>query len=37
MLDIDNTMTAETSEAVQKVSTDGKNYHECSLCVIVSI
>ena len=26
---------ASTSEAVQKVATDQKGYHKCSLCVIV--
>ena len=30
-------MTAKASEAVQKVSADAKDYHKCSLCVIVSI
>ena len=33
MLDNDNIMTAK----VQKVPTDEKDYHKCSLCVIVSI
>ena len=37
MLDNDNIMTAKTSEVVQKVPADEKDYHKCSLCVIVSI
>ena len=37
MLNNDNKMTANTSEVVQKIPTDGKNYNKCSLCVIVSI
>ena len=36
MLDNDNIMTAKASEVVQ-VPTDEKDYHKCSLCVIVSI
>ena len=34
MLDNDNVMTAKASEVVQKVPTDEKEYHKCSLCVI---
>ena len=34
MLDNDNVMTAKASELVQKVPTDEKDYHKCSLCVI---
>ena len=37
MLDNDNVMTAKTSEVVQKVHTDEKDYQKCSLCVIVSM
>ena len=37
MLDNDIIMTAKASEVVQKFSTDEKDYHKCSLCVIVSI
>ena len=37
MLDNDNIMTAKASEVVQKVPTDEKDAHKCSLCVIVSI
>ena len=37
MLDNDNTITAKASEVVQKVPTDNKDHHKCSLCVIVSI
>ena len=37
MLDNDNIMTAKASEVVQKVPTDEKDYHKCSLEVIVSI
>ena len=37
MLNNDNKMTANTSEVVQKIPTDEKNYNKCSLCVIVSI
>ena len=37
MLDNDNIMTGKAFEVVQKVPTDEKNYHRCSLCVIVSI
>ena len=37
MLDNDNIMTAKASEVVQKVPTDEKDYHKCSLCVIVSL
>ena len=37
MLDNDNIMTAKASEVVQKVPTDEKDCHKCSLCVIVSI
>ena len=37
MLDNDNIMTVKVSEVVQKVPTDEKDYHKCSLCVIVSI
>ena len=39
MLDSDNLMTAKSSELVQKVPTDEKDYYsyyKCSLCVIVS-
>ena len=35
MLDNDNIMTAKASEVVQKVPTDEKGCHKCSLCVIV--
>ena len=34
MLDNDNIMTAKASEVVQKVPTDEKDYHKCSLYVI---
>ena len=34
MLDNDNVMTAKTSEVVQKVLRDEKDYHKCSLCAI---
>ena len=37
MLDNDNIMTAKASEVVQKVPTDEKEYHKCSLYVLVSI
>ena len=37
MLDNDNMVTAKDSEVVQKLPTDEKDYHKCSLCVIVSI
>ena len=37
MLDNDNIMTAKASEVVQKVPTDEKDFHKCSLCDIVSI
>ena len=37
MLDNDSVMTAKTSEVVQKVHTDEKDYQKCSLCVIVSM
>ena len=37
MSDNDNVMTADASDVVQKISTDEKDYHKCSLCVIVSI
>ena len=37
MLDNDNIMTVNASEVVQKIPTDGKDYHKCSLYVIVSI
>ena len=37
MLDNDNIMTANASEVVQKIPTDVKDYHKCSLCVIASI
>ena len=37
MLDNDNIMTGKASEVVQKVSTDEKDYHKCSLRDIVSI
>ena len=37
MLDNDNIVTAEASEVVQKIPTDEKDDHKCSLCVIVSI
>ena len=33
MLDNDNIMTAMDFEVVQKVPTDEKGYHICSLCV----
>ena len=36
MLDNDNIMTEKASEVVQKVPTDDKDYHKCSLCVIFS-
>ena len=34
MLDNDNIMTAKAFEVVQKVSTDEKDYHKCSLVSI---
>ena len=37
MLDNDNIMTVDASEIVQKIHTDKKDYHKCSLCVLVSI
>ena len=37
MLDNDNIMTAKASELVQKFSTDEKDHHKSSLCIIVSI
>ena len=37
MLDNDNMMTAKAFEVVQKVPKGEKDYHKCSLCVIVSI
>ena len=37
MLGTDDTMTANASEVVQKIPTDEKDYHKCSLCVIVSL
>ena len=37
MSDNDNVMTADASDVVQKIPTDEKDYHKCSLCVIVSI
>ena len=37
MLDNDNIMTTKTSKVVQKVPINEKDYHKCSLCVIVSI
>ena len=37
MLNNDTIMTAKASEVVQKVPTDEKNYHKCSLCIIVPI
>ena len=37
MLDNDHIMTGKASEVVQKVSTDEKDYHKCSLRDIVSI
>ena len=37
MSDNDNVMTADASVVVQKIPTDEKDYHKCSLCVIVSI
>ena len=37
MLDNDNVMTTKVSEVVQMVLTDKKDYHKCSLYVIVSI
>ena len=35
MLDTDNIMTANASEIVQKIPTDEKDHHKCSLRVIV--
>ena len=32
-----NIITAKASVVVQKVPTDEKDYHKCSLCVIVPI
>ena len=37
MLNNGNIMTVNASEVVQKVPTDEKDYHKCSLYVIVSI
>ena len=37
MSDNDNVMTADASDVVQKIPTDEKDYHKCSLSVIVSI
>ena len=37
MLDNDNIMTAKASELVQKAPKDEKDYHKCSLSVIVCI
>ena len=37
MSDNDNVMTADASDVVQKIPTDEKDYHKCSLCVIVSM
>ena len=37
MLGTDDIMTANVSEVVQKIPTDEKDYHKCSLCVIVSL
>ena len=37
MLDNDNVMSVNASEVVQKIPTDEKDYHKCSLHVIVSI
>ena len=37
MLDYDNIMSRNAFEAVQKISTDEKDYLKCSLCVTVSI
>ena len=37
MLDNDNIVTAEASEVVQKIPTDEKDDHKCSLCVKASI
>ena len=37
MLGTDDIMTANASEVVQKIPTDEKDYHKCSLCVIVSL
>ena len=37
MLGNDNIMTANASEVVQKIPEDEKDYHKCSLCVIVSM
>ena len=37
MLDNDNIMIVKASEVVQRIPTDGVDYHKCSLCVIVSI
>ena len=34
MLDNDNIMTAKAFEVAQKVPTDEKDHHKCSLCVI---
>ena len=37
MLGTDDIMTTNASEVVQKIPTDEKDYHKCSLCVIVSL
>ena len=37
MLDNGNIMTAKAFELVQKVPTDEKDHHKCSLCIRVSI
>ena len=37
MFNNDNIMTVKVSEVLQKVPTDEKDYHKCSLCVIVSL
>ena len=37
MLDYDNIMSRNVFEAVQKISTNEKDYHKCSLRVAVSI
>ena len=37
MFNNENVMTVKASEVLQKVPTDEKDCHKCSLCVIVSI
>ena len=37
MFNNDNIMTVKASEVLQKVPTDEKDYHKCSLCVVVSL